>query len=145
MKDDTATRTAAPGDPNPGGLTIVYDGDCPFCSAYVRMARLRDSVGPVRLVNAREDHPAVRAARSAGLDLDRGMVVQIDGQILHGDAAMVALAALSTPAGGFNRMMRVLFRSPARARLIYPVLVAGRRLTLRALGRTPIAAQRRRG
>ncbi|MFT5932039.1 MAG: putative DCC family thiol-disulfide oxidoreductase YuxK, partial [Hyphomonas sp.] len=41
------------------GTFIVYDGDCPFCSEYVKLLRLRDAIGPVSLVNAREDHPAV--------------------------------------------------------------------------------------
>src|SRR5690606_25765599 len=46
------------------GLTIVYDGDCPFCTSYIRLLRIRDAAGPVRLVNAREDHDVVAEARS---------------------------------------------------------------------------------
>ena len=40
---------------------LVYDGDCPFCSAYVRFVRLRDAVGTVHLVDAREGGPVVDA------------------------------------------------------------------------------------
>ena len=76
--------------------------------------------------------------RAAGLDIDRGMVVILDGQLYHGDAAMTALALLTTPSGGFNRLMRALFRRPGLARVIYPPMVAGRNATLRLLGRRRI-------
>ena len=126
--------------PTQDGIDIVYDGECPFCSAYVRMTRLRDNVGAVRLIDARSDDPLAVGLRQSGLDLDRGMVVRLDGQIHHGDAAMVLLSSLSTESGAFNRLMRALFRSPGRARVLYPVLVAGRNATLRLLGRRKIAA-----
>lgn len=125
------------------GLTILYDGECPFCSAYVRMTRLSAAAGPVRLVDARDGGPEVAEARAAGLDLDKGMVVKLDGQLHHGDRAMVLLAGLTTGSGLFNRLTRAAFRSPSRARLLYPLLVAGRNLTLRLLGRRGINAQGR--
>jgi predicted DCC family thiol-disulfide oxidoreductase YuxK len=125
-------------DPSPG-LTVVYDGECPFCAAYVRMTRLRAAAGPVELVNARDPHPVVDEARAAGLDLDRGMVVKAGGRLYHGDAAMTLLAGLTTPSGLFNRLTAWAFRSPARARVIYPPMVAGRALTLRLLGRRKLS------
>ncbi len=126
-------------DPAPD-LTVVYDGECPFCAAYVRMTRLRAAAGRVALVNARDGHPVVDEARAAGLDLDRGMVVKAGGTLYHGDAAMTLLAGLTTPSGLFNRLTAWAFRSPARARVIYPPMVAGRALTLRLLGRRKLSA-----
>jgi predicted DCC family thiol-disulfide oxidoreductase YuxK len=120
------------------GLVIIYDGQCPFCSAYLRVLRLRDAAGPVRLVDARGDDPSVRAAREAGFDLDAGMVVTSGGTIRHGDEAMHLLALLSTPSGLVNRMLARAFRSARVARLLYPALAAGRRATLALLGREPI-------
>jgi predicted DCC family thiol-disulfide oxidoreductase YuxK len=135
----------APHDPPrespPEGPLVVYDGECPFCAAYVRMTRLRESAGPVTLIDARADgHPVLDEIRAQGLDLDRGMVVKMDGRLYHGDAAMTALALMTTPSGVFNRAMRALFRKPGLARVIYPPMVAGRNLTLRLLGRRPIGA-----
>jgi predicted DCC family thiol-disulfide oxidoreductase YuxK len=124
--------------PDDAGLVIIYDGQCPFCSAYVRMLRLRDAAGPVRLVDARGDDPSVRAAREAGSDLDAGMVVTYGGTIRHGDEAMHLLALLGTPSGHVNRMLARAFRSARVARLLYPVLAAGRRATLALLGRERI-------
>ncbi len=123
---------------NPRALTIVYDGECPFCTSFIRLVRLRETAGPVELVNARDTHPILKEICARGLDLDEGMVVRIGEEYLHGDAAMTALSLLSTPSGVFNRAMGMLFRSPKRAAAVYPILVRGRNATLRLLRRKPI-------
>ena len=124
-------------------LRILYDGECPFCSAYVRMLRLRKSVGAVELIDARQPHPAVDRVRALGLDLNQGMVVLMNGEVLHGDAAMHRLALLSGPSATLNAAFAWLFRDPGRARRVYPALRAGRNLALRLLGRQPIPADLR--
>jgi predicted DCC family thiol-disulfide oxidoreductase YuxK len=121
------------------GITIVYDAECPFCSAYVRMLRLRAAAGAVRLIDARSDYPIVAEIRAAGLDLDRGMVLKMDGRLHHGDACLNRLALMSTGSGAFNRINRAIFSSPRAARWLYPALVAGRNAALRLMGRGSIA------
>ena len=117
---------------------IVYDGQCPFCSRYVKLVRLRESLGEVRLVNAREGGPLVAELQRAGVDLDEGMALQLDGRLYHGDECIHMLALLSTPSSAFNRLNAALFRSPRAARLLYPLLRAGRNTALRLLGRRKI-------
>ncbi|MBM1219463.1 DUF393 domain-containing protein [Ponticoccus sp. SC2-23] len=116
-------------------ITVIYDGECPFCSAFVRMTRLREAAGEVRLVDARGMSGAVRRVLAAGYSLDDGMAVIMDDRIYHGDEAMTLLASLTTRSGIFNRLVRLLFRSPRLARVIYPPLKMGRALTLRLIGR----------
>ena len=136
--DRSPDRTAEGTD---GGepVSIVYDGQCPFCSAYVRMVRLRDVVGTVRLVDARSADPVVEEAVAAGLDLDRGMALKMDGRLYYGDECIHILSLLSTPSGVFNRTMRFIFRSRRIARVVYPIMVACRNATLWLLGRRKIA------
>ncbi|MEM1391605.1 MAG: DCC1-like thiol-disulfide oxidoreductase family protein, partial [Pseudomonadota bacterium] len=56
-------------------VRILYDGECPFCAAYVKMARLKSLSGHVELLDARQ-HPAlVTEHASEGRDIDQGMVV----------------------------------------------------------------------
>jgi predicted DCC family thiol-disulfide oxidoreductase YuxK len=117
---------------------IVYDGDCPFCSRYIQMVRLREAVGPVRLVNARDGGPLVEEAWRAGFDLDAGMMLKMGGKLYFGDACVQRLALLSTPVGAFNRINRAILSSPTAARILYPILRSGRNLTLRLLGRRRI-------
>lgn len=114
---------------------LLYDGDCPFCSAYVQYVRLQQTIGPVTLADAREHAELVAEVRRHGYEVDTGMVLKLDGRYYHGADCIHALAMLTTSAGWFNRMNRLLFRSRRFSRVAYPVLRAGRNLTLRMLGR----------
>lgn len=120
-------------------IEVIYDGDCPFCTSYVRMVRLRKEAGPVALIDARSVHPRVGEMRAKGYDLDVGMIVLHAGNVFHGDAAIQHLSVLTAPGGLLNNAMRRFFQSPRRARIFYPLLVMGRRLALRLLGRQTIA------
>jgi len=108
-------------------VRIVYDGDCPFCSSYARLARLRQR-HDVELVNAREAPGMVRTLRQRGADLDEGMVVLVDGEIHHGEEAAAFLElegrARLVPSAGWIRRL-------------YPWVYRLRGLALRLLGRDP--------
>jgi predicted DCC family thiol-disulfide oxidoreductase YuxK len=124
----------------PGGEAwLVYDGECPFCSAYVRYVRVRESLGRLHLVNAREPHPVVDEIRGRGLDLDEGMVLKLGDRFYHGADCVNVLAMLSTASGPFNRLNAAIFRSPTASRYLYPVLRAGRNAALHLLGRRKLA------
>jgi predicted DCC family thiol-disulfide oxidoreductase YuxK len=120
---------------------IVYDGQCPFCSRYVALLRLRASLGQVRLIDARAGGPIVDELRRSGIDLDEGMVLKLDDRLYHGADCIHVLALLSTPSGLFNRVNAAVFRSPRAARLLYPALRAGRNTVLRLLGRSKLGQQ----
>lgn len=109
---------------------IIYDGACPFCRAYVRLLRLRQAIGPVELLSARDADPRVAAYQRQGYDLDRGLLVVMSGAVHAGADAMHVLAICSTPAGWFNRCNRLIFSSARFARWLYPLLRAGRRIAL---------------
>ena len=120
-------------------IQIVYDGECPFCTAYVRLFRLRE-LAKVELINAREDNPVVREIIELGLDLDEGMVMKV-GDVYHfGDDVMHQLALLSGPQGFLRRFNYWVFSDARRSRLIYPWLRSCRNLTLRLLGRKKMNA-----
>ncbi len=118
-----------------GEAWLVYDGECPACSNFVRHVRLRKSVGEVHLVDARAGGPVVDEIQTAGLDLDKGMALKIGGRVYHGADCLHVLALLSSESGWFNRLNAAVFRSPAVSRLAYPVLKAGRNLLLLVRGK----------
>lgn len=116
-------------------IWVVYDGDCPFCSAYVKVVRLRAAAGgKVHLLNAREPHPMVTEVLGLGFDLDEGMAMKIGGEWLHGDAVLTRIALMTGPSGAVNRLNAWVFRDARRSRALYPALRAGRNIALRLLG-----------
>jgi predicted DCC family thiol-disulfide oxidoreductase YuxK len=117
---------------------IIYDGDCIFCQNYVRLVRLREAIGPVDLVDARSDDPRVTPYRELGYDLNEGMLFVWRGSVHHGSDAIHLLARLSTASGWFNSINGFLFSSSLVARLLYPFLKIGRRVTLFVRGKTPL-------
>jgi predicted DCC family thiol-disulfide oxidoreductase YuxK len=121
--------------PNANGNWLLYDGDCPFCSAYVSYVRLREAAGPIALLDGRSNPDRVEEVHGRGLELDTGMVLKLDGRYYHGAECIHALALLTTPSGLFNRVNRAIFRSRTLSRALYPVLRGCRNLALRVLGR----------
>ena len=82
---------------------LIYDGECPFCSQYVKLVRIREAVGGLKLLNARDGGPQYDEVLRAGLDLDEGMVLKLNDRLYHGDDCIHALAMLSEPKGFFNQ------------------------------------------
>ncbi|MEP5535325.1 DCC1-like thiol-disulfide oxidoreductase family protein, partial [Ekhidna sp.] len=74
-------------------IWIVYDGDCPFCSAYVKLVRLREIYSNVNLINAREGGAIVDEIKKIPLDLDDGMVLKMGNNFFHGNECMHILAS----------------------------------------------------
>lgn len=114
---------------------IVYDGDCVFCNNYVRLLKLRQSVGPVELLDARSDDPRVKQFWGDGYDLNRGMLFVHAGRIYHGDEAINVLASLSGDSTIFNRINGLVLSNAQTARLVYPLLKLGRRIVLALRGK----------
>lgn len=127
-------ETAIPSLPAAGQATLVYDGDCPFCSRYASLLQLRDHYD-LDLVNAREDHPIITDIRDRGFRLDQGMILRINDRYYHGDRCLNLLALMGTDKTIFSRLTRTLFGYPRVAAILYPILAAGRQLTLSILGR----------
>lgn len=126
------------GQENNTGITVVYDGDCPFCTRYSQLLRLRENTGHVRMINAREPDETADRLREEGIELDKGIVVLWRGQIYQADRALHLLASLSGDKGFFNRLTRLAFKSPTLTRWLYPFLYHGRNLALKLTGKTRI-------
>lgn len=114
---------------------LIYDGDCPFCARYVKLLRLRDALGGVRLIDARDGGPETMAVVEQGYRIDDGMALVLDGEVYHGADCMHRLALMTTRSSTFNRLNAKVFRSPTLSRALYPFLRGCRNGALRVLGR----------
>ena len=121
--------------PNPSGVKIIYDGECPFCSRFAALVSLREQFGAVELIDARAaEDPLIQALR-AKYKLDEGFVVIHEGAEYHGDAAMRFLSGASGEAGGMARLLRTFFPARKSGGWFYRWLVRGRNLALKLVGR----------
>ncbi len=118
---------------------VVYDGDCPFCTQFVKLMRLRAAIGPVKPLNARDPHPVVDYVRARGVDLNEEMALVMHGEVYSGADCVHRLSLMSTGSGLFNGLVSRIFASPRLTRLLYPVMRAGRNATLALMGRRAIA------
>src|SRR4029453_17323880 len=120
------------------GVLLIYDKQCPACDYYCNMVRIRESVGRLVLVDARDGGPVMDEITARGLDIDQGMVVKVGKELYYGSDAMHVLALMGTNKGFFNRMAYWAFRSRAASKVLYPILRACRNLFLKILGKTKI-------
>ncbi|MGH8551636.1 MAG: DCC1-like thiol-disulfide oxidoreductase family protein [Methylococcales bacterium] len=123
---------------SPKNFFLVYDGDCPFCSAYVRYVRVRNALGQLQLVNAREGGPLTESIKERGINLNEGMLLILDNEYYFGAECMHRLALMSTASGCFNALNGFIFSRPGLSKLLYPCLKFGRRVTLILLGRSKL-------
>lgn len=122
----------------PREILLVYDRQCPACELYCNLVRIRESVGRLVLVDAREGGAIMDEITARGLDIDQGMVVKVGDELYYGADAIHVLALMGTRQGLFNRLAYWSFRSKTVARALYPVLRACRNLLLKLLGRTRV-------
>jgi predicted DCC family thiol-disulfide oxidoreductase YuxK len=117
-------------------LLLIYDDECPACRNYTQMIRIKETVGELILINAREDGDEVSRLSEAGFDLDEGMALIVGTRVYYGADTVHMLALMGSPSGMFNRLNHWVFRSRARSKMLYPVLKAGRNLLLKILARS---------
>ncbi|MCW4630262.1 MULTISPECIES: DUF393 domain-containing protein [Marinomonas] len=119
-------------------ILLIYDKECPACHFYCQIVRIRQSVGELVLIDARDNPEVMVEVNAKGLDIDQGMVLKMDGQLYYGADAIQLLALLSSRSGVFNRLNYWLFRSKKIAAILYPILRSCRNLLLKVLGKTKI-------
>lgn len=99
--------------------------------------RIKDAVGSLKLVNAREENiqPLLNGQH---FDLNEGMLAIINGKYYHGAQAAHILSLLSTRVGIFNKLNFILFHKLFLARMLYPVFRMIRNVILKLKGVPPI-------
>jgi predicted DCC family thiol-disulfide oxidoreductase YuxK len=119
-------------------ILLVYDRECPACNAYCQVVRIRESVGDLRIVDARENSKVMYEITAQGLDIDQGMVLKIGDQLYYGSDAIHLMALIGSRSGIFNRFNYWMFKSKTTSSILYPFLRFSRNLLLKILGKTKI-------
>lgn len=119
-------------------ILLVYDRECPACNAYCQVVRIRESVGDLRIVDARENSEVMNEITAQGLDIDQGMVLKMGNQLYYGSDAIYTLALIGSRSGVFNRLNYWIFKSKIASSILYPLLRILRNWMLKMLGKTKI-------
>jgi predicted DCC family thiol-disulfide oxidoreductase YuxK len=119
-------------------ILLVYDRQCPACNAYCQLVRVNESVGDLRIVNARVNSDVMNEITTLGLDIDQGMVLKMGEQLYYGSDAIHTLALIGSRSGIFNRFNYYIFKSKTASAILYPLLRFSRNLLLKILGKTKI-------
>ncbi len=117
----------------PSEIWIIYDDECPICSAYCQYIRLQETIEHVHLVNARYQSEIMDRITASGFDIDKGMVVIFNDSMYYGADAVNVLALLSTPSNFLNWINCRIFRLETLSKLFYPILKFIRQIILRIL------------
>ncbi|MGB0843928.1 MAG: DUF4166 domain-containing protein [Alphaproteobacteria bacterium] len=119
---------------------MVYDGDCPMCRSVPKYYRLKQSVGELRLLDARSNpnHPLLARIRQEGLNLDEGFVVCHEDELFYGGEATALMWSLTSRVGLFNKLGFLIFKNRRVARFSYPIMRSVRNLLLFLLGKEKI-------
>ena len=119
-------------------ILLVYDSECPACNAYSRVVRIRERVGDLKIVDARENSEVMDEITAQGLDIDQGMILKMGDQLYFGSDAIHTLAIIGSRSGIFNRLNYWIFQSKTVSLILYPILRFFRNLLLKLLGKTKI-------
>jgi len=119
-------------------ILLVYDKECPACNAYCQIIRIRETVGDLKIIDAREKSEVLDEITELGIDIDQGMVLKMGDQLYYGSDAIHALALISSRSGLLNRINYWIFKSKSVSSWLYPVLRLFRNLLLKILRKTKI-------
>jgi len=117
---------------------MIYDGGCPFCSQYVSLIRLKEAIGDIRVIDARNNPPELDLLKEKHLDINQGMALFLSNQLYFGADCINRLALLSSPVGLANKLNYYTFKTPLISRILYPVLRIGRNIVIHLLGKGAI-------
>ena len=121
-----------------GEIDLIYDSHCPACDYYCHLVKIRESLGPLNLIDTRDNPDILQQITARGWDIDEGMVLRVADQLYYGSEAIHLLSLLGTSSGLFNRLNFWIFKSAQRADICYPLLRACMGLLLKILRRSRI-------
>ena len=115
-------------------ILLIYDKECSACNNYCQMVQIKETVGDLKIINARDSSDVMQEITDADLDIDQGMVLKLGDKLYYGSDAIHALALMNSRSGMFNRVNYWMFKSERVSKLLYPMLRSFRNLLLKGIG-----------
>ena len=117
-------------------ILFIYDGDCPFCNHFAELLELRSCLPSLQILDGRQHLDKLTELYKKGYDLNNGAILINNEEIKHGsDAINWICSELKEPNDSLLELLRIIFASNKRSRLLFPFLLWGRRLMLTLKGK----------
>ena len=118
---------------------LLYDGECPVCEHYVLWTNLKATYPEIDLLNARNHQKLVNQLRLEGIEINDTMVLSVAGEKFIGSRAMAKLSEYVQPIRFHQKILKITTQEEKFLRILYPVLVKGRKLLLFLIRKTKIS------
>tara|TARA_B100000700_G_scaffold150494_1_gene167158 strand:- start:113 stop:514 length:402 start_codon:yes stop_codon:yes gene_type:complete len=115
---------------------FIYDGECPFCNHFAQLLELQSSIPSLQILDGRENLEQLTQLYKQGYDLNDGAILINKGNIKHGaDAINWICSQLKDPNDSILEVLRIIFTSNKRSKILFPFLLWGRRISLTLKGK----------
>ncbi len=117
-------------------IVFIYDGECPFCNHFAQLLELKSSFPSLEIIDGRKNLDQLTQLYKQGYDLNNGAILINNGKIKHGSEAINWICSeLKQPNDSLLEILRIIFSSNKRSKLLFPILLWARRLSLTIKGR----------
>ena len=115
---------------------FIYDGQCPFCNHFAHLLELKCSIPTLQILDGRENLDQLTQLYKQGYDLNKGAILIRNEEIKHGsDAINWICTELKDPSDSILEVLRIIFTSNKRSKLLFPFLLWSRRISLTLKGK----------
>ena len=115
---------------------FIYDGECPFCNYFALLLELKSSIPSLEIIDGRKNLSQLTELYKKGYDLNKGAILIKNGEIRHGaDAINLICSELKDPNDSLLEVLRIIFTSNKRSKILFPFLLWGRRISLAVKGK----------
>ena len=117
-------------------ILFIYDGECPFCNYFAQLLELKSSLLTLEILDGRKNLAQLSQLYKQGYDLNKGAILINKGKIMHGsDAINWICTEINEPSDSLLEVLRIVFVSKKRSKILFPFLLWGRRLLLSLKGK----------
>jgi len=115
---------------------FIYDGECPFCNHFAQLIELKSCLPSLQIIDGRENLEQLTQLYKQGYDLNNGAILINNGKIMHGaDAISWICSRIEEPNDSLLEILKLIFTSNKRSKILFPLLLWGRRITLTLKGK----------
>ena len=110
---------------------FIYDGECPFCNHFAQLLEIKRSIPSLQIIDGRDNLEKLTELYKKGYDLNEGAILIKNENIKHGAEAINWICTeLEEPNDSLLEILRVIFNSNKRSKILFPILIWGRRISL---------------